>query len=134
VFENAVFRARGAEEMSFRRRAAALARIATLLSAVWTALVATYVLGWQATALARTGEWIPFPLWRVFALAAFEEPMVYVTASVPRPGNSPSLLSSVAGWLLELPASGVLLFGAAIMLAVSGSLGTLEARLELGGE
>jgi hypothetical protein len=120
--------------MSFRRRAAALARVASLLSAVWTAVVAVYVLGWQATALARTGEWVPFPLSRVLTLAAIDEPMVYVTASVPQSPNPPSMVPNLLAWLLELPASGVLLFGAAVMLAVSGSLGNLEKELELSGE
>ena len=104
---------------------AALARITALLSAIWTALVAAFVLSWQGLSLIKTGEWDPFTISRVLDLAAIEYPRVYVIASSP---DSEDTSHDMIRWLLDLPASGFLFLVAAILLAFSMWVSSIEKQ------
>jgi hypothetical protein len=102
---------------------AALLKIAALVSAIWTSLLAVVILGWQMVAWMLTGEWAPFSVSTALALAGHERPEIDVTGST---GPSSSDVQRITDWLLDLPASGVLLAVAAILVAFSISAAAIE--------
>jgi hypothetical protein len=104
-------------------RAAGFLKIAALLSAIWTSLVAAIILGWQVRAWMLTEEWSPVPVSVVIALAGLERPAVFVTASSDR---NHSDIQRITDWLLNLPTSGVLLAVAAILVAFSIAAASIE--------
>jgi hypothetical protein len=108
---------------------AAFAKASALLTAIWTTMLAAYVLGWQALSLTTTGEWTPFPISHALAVAGLETRTVFTTASVARSDFEQTPISTFADALLDLPTSGLLLFGAAVLLAVSVSLGSIEQEI-----
>lgn len=94
-------------------------KIAALISASGTFILAALILGWQVTSWIGTDEWNPFPISRALSLAHVERPAIYVTASVSdRP--PPSLdVQAIYDWFLDLPAGGFLLAVAAVLLGFS---------------
>ena len=110
-------------------RIAAFVRIATLLSAIWTSLVAAPILGWQIVSWAFSGEWYPFPISRALALAGFGAPAIYETASSTE--RAPVDLTEnqeILGWLLEFPTVGLLLVVAAIFFAFSKATASIQKQ------
>jgi hypothetical protein len=101
-------------------RAAAFLQIITAFSAAWTLLLVLPVLYWQVTSWIRNGEWSPFPISKVLALAGFNRPATYNTASIL--DSSDASLPDGQGIfvrLLDFPTIGLLLAVAAILLTFS---------------
>jgi hypothetical protein len=93
-------------------------KIAARISAIGTLILAGLILGWQVTSWIRTDEWTPFPVSRALSLAHLERPAIYVTASAP--DTPPSLdFQTIYDWFLDLPAAGLLLAVAAVLLGFS---------------
>jgi hypothetical protein len=96
--------------------AATFLKFAALASATLTLAVAAIVLSWQARAWILTGEWSPFPISRVLALAGLDE--IRATTTAPR----------IFDWGINLPASGFLLAVAAILIAFSVLAASVEEQ------
>ena len=100
--------------------AATFLKIAALACALVTLVLAAIVLSWQAGAWILTGEWGSFPISRVLALAGLDEsPAVHAATGVQR----------IFDWSLDLPAGGILLGVAAILIGFSVFAATIEEQL-----
>jgi DMSO/TMAO reductase YedYZ molybdopterin-dependent catalytic subunit len=110
-------------------RAAAFLQIITAFSAAWTLLLVVPILYWQVTSWIRNGEWSPFPISKVLALAGFDQPATYITASIP--DSSDASLPNGQGIfvrLLDFPTTGLLLAVAAILLTFSISAASIQKQ------
>jgi hypothetical protein len=90
--------------------AARFLKVAALACAFVTLALAAIVLTWQAGAWILTGKWGTFPIARVLALAGLDEP-----PAIPAAAG----IQTIFDWSLELPASGILLAVAAILIGFS---------------
>lgn len=106
---------------------ATVLKIAARSSAIGTVVLAGLILGWQVTSWIRTDEWNAFPISHALSLAHLERPAIYVTASVT---DRPSAfdIQTIYDWLLDLPASGLLLAVAAVLLGFSMIGASIEKR------
>jgi len=102
---------------------AAFLKISALVSAIWTSLLAVVILGWQVVAWMLTGEWNPLSVATALALAGLGRPDIDVTGST---GLNSSDVQRITDWMLDFPASGVLLAVAAILVAFSISAASIE--------
>lgn len=102
------FSVRGAGEFDVKTAfAATFLKIAALGSAIGTLTLAALIFSWQAGSWILTGERSSFPISRVLALAGLHEPSaIHATTDTQR----------MFGWLLDLPASALLLAAAAILV------------------
>ena len=112
-------------------RAAAFLQFITAFSAAWTLLLVLPVLYWQVTSWIRNGEWSPFPISKVLALAGFDQqPAIDVTGSLPATLDI-SLPSDqgIFAWFLDFPTIGLLVIVAAILLTFSISAASIQKQL-----
>jgi hypothetical protein len=82
-------------------------------------VLAAIILSWQAGAWISTGEWGSFPISRVLALAGLDEPPIQAATGI----------QMILGWGLDLPASGLLLAVAAILIGFSVFAASVEEQL-----
>jgi hypothetical protein len=99
--------------------AATFLKVAALASTFLTLVLAAIILSWQARAWILTGEWSPFPISRVIALAGFDDPPVIRAATG---------IQVIFDWALDLPASGFLLAVAAILTGFSVFAASVEEQ------
>jgi hypothetical protein len=90
--------------------AATFLKVAALACSFATLILAAIILSWQAGAWISTGEWSSFPIARVLALAGLDEPPAIQAASG---------IQMIVDWGLDLPASGLLLAVAAVLIGFS---------------
>jgi hypothetical protein len=99
--------------------AATFLKVAALGCAFITLLLAAVILSYQGRAWILTGEWSSFPVSRVVALAGLEEPPV---------NRAPTGIQMMFDWGRDLPASGLLLAVAAILIGFSVFAASIEEQ------
>jgi hypothetical protein len=99
--------------------AATFLKVAALACSFATLVLAVIIVGWQARAWILTGEWSSFPISRVLALAGVDEPPAIQAATG---------IQMILGWGLGLPASGLLLAVAAILIGFSVFAASVEEQ------
>jgi hypothetical protein len=100
--------------------AATFLKVAALACSFATFVLAAIILSWQAGAWILTGEWSSFPLSTVLALAGLDEPPA-IQAAIG--------IQMIVDWSLDLPASGLLLAVAAILIGFSVFAASVEEQL-----
>jgi hypothetical protein len=116
-------------------RTAEFVRKATLLSAIWTLLMAAPIFAWQIVSWANTGEWTPFPISRVLELADLGPPAVYETASSTGASNvAVAGHQGVPGWFLEFPVIGILLAVAALFFIFTFAAASIQKKMAANSE
>ena len=90
-----------------------LAKIATLVAAVWTTSYVVLIVGWQASVFLSEGDWPAVSIKFVLNELAYGRAAIYETAATRGIGGSH--LPSAFNELLQLPAIVPLLFAAALL-------------------
>jgi hypothetical protein len=117
------------QKMSAQRRAAAVARIATLTSGAGTSLLAAVIFVWQAVLFAGSGEWTALPLSKALGQAQIaDRPISYVVASSDAQADSP-YIPSMLDQLLEFPTTVFLLLVAGLFLWLFKLVKSVEQKL-----
>jgi hypothetical protein len=100
---------------SFEQTLLRSAKIAALLSAVWTILCAVLLIGSQVTTWLHTGAWDAYPISSAINNLKNDGVNTYVTAS----SDKPELTSTqvMVDWLLEIPTIVALLIALSSLLA-----------------
>jgi hypothetical protein len=99
--------------------AATFLKVTALACGFVTGVLAAIILSWQAAVWILNGEWSPFPISRVLALAGFDEPPAIRAATG---------IQVIFDWGLDLPASGFLLAVAAILTGFSVFAASVEEQ------
>jgi hypothetical protein len=94
---------------AFQRRLVKFAKITALLSAVWTALCAVMLAGWQVTSWLQNGVWDAYPLASVIKNLKGEQGVTYATTSSDELKTEPINIHGIYDWVLEIPAIAPLL-------------------------
>jgi hypothetical protein len=100
--------------------AATFLKVTALASGFVTGVLVAIILSWQAAVWILNGEWSPFPISRVLALAGFDEPPAVRAASG---------IQAIFDWGLDLPASGFLVAVALILTGFSVFAASVEEQL-----
>ncbi len=88
---------------SSERRIARIGKTPVFASAVFTALCAVGALCWQAASGLKTGDWEPYRIADLFALANIHIPRRYEPASFGPPETRLFDLQRLVDWLLDTP-------------------------------
>jgi hypothetical protein len=100
--------------------AATFLKVTALACGFVTGVLAGIILSWQAAVWLLNGEWRPFPISRVLALAGFDEPPAVRAASG---------IQAIFDWGLDLPASGFLVAVALILTGFSVFAASVEEQI-----
>jgi hypothetical protein len=102
---------------SFEQPLLGFAKISALLSAVWTALCAVLLIGWQVTSWLYTGVWDAYPLSSVVNSLKSDGGNTYITASSAKIEPELTTTQEMVDWLLEIPTIVALLIALSLLLA-----------------
>ena len=114
------FSARAAAKFDARTAVAAtFLRVTALACAFVTLVLAAMILSWQEAAWILRGKWNSFPISRALALAGLDEPPADPAAAG---------VQLMLNWGRDLPASGLLLGAAAILMGFAVFAASIEEQ------
>jgi hypothetical protein len=118
----------GAGHLISLEHAVKLAKLATALSAMLTALCAAFVIGLQAFIFLKSGTWDWYRLSEFVDQLNSGRHDIYTTASFRATPAQPTIEQEAIAWLREMPVVAVLLFALVLLFAFRRYLVILEKR------